>query len=426
MRRCVICDLDGTLTQSEEGIYNCVQYALEKMGREKPDAETLRRFIGPPLVYSFQTYMGMDRQHAEEATRLYRERYQVQGLFENRVYPGIRTLLRALKERGDWVGVATGKPQGPSERILEHFGLSRWVDRVVGPDHGAEAGKADLIRAALPEQWDTAYMVGDRKFDVEGGKAVGIGTIGAGYGYGSEEELRESGCDRYVGSVQELTEFLCGDGALPKGQFLSMEGLDGSGKSTQLRLLTDALERFGFEVVHSREPGGCPISEKIREIILDRANTGMTAETEAYLYAASRAQHVHDVIRPAIESGKLLLSDRFIDSSVAYQGGGRNLGVEEVMQINRYAVGDTFPDLTVFLDLPHETALSRRYGASEPDRLEIEGEPFHARVEAAYREMIRLHPDRFIAVDASRAPEVIGSEIAQKVISRLMQMEEKA
>ena len=203
-----------------------------------------------------------------------------------------------------------------------------------------------------------------------------------------------------------------------------MEGLDGSGKSTQLRLLTDALERFGFEVVHSREPGGCPISEKIREIILDRANEGMTAETEAYLYAASRAQHVHDVILPAIGAGKLLLSDRFIDSSIAYQGGGRMLGVEEVMDMNRYAINGLFPDLTVFLDLPHKTALSRRYGASEPDRIEIEGEPFHARVEAAYREMITRHPERFVAVDASRPADVIGDEVARNVISRLMQMEE--
>ena len=259
MRRCVIFDLDGTLTQSEEGIFRCAEYALEKMQWEKPDALTLRRFIGPPLVFSFQEYAGMTREQAERATELYRERYTTVGLFENRVYPGIRTLLRALKKRGDWVAVATGKPQGPSERILAYFGLDRWIDRVVGPDHGAEAGKAELIRAALPDSWDTAYMVGDRKFDIEGGKEAGLRTIGAGFGYGSEEELRGSGCDLYAASVQELTRILCGDQPLPKGQFLSMEGLDGSGKSTQLRLLTEALDRFGYEVVHSREPGGCPI-----------------------------------------------------------------------------------------------------------------------------------------------------------------------
>ena len=424
MRRCVIFDLDGTLTQSEEGIFNCVAYAVEKMQWKQPDAQTLRKFIGPPLQYSFHEYLGMTEEQAQKATTLYRERYTTVGLFENRVYPGIRTLLRALKQRGDWVAVATGKPQGPSERILAHFGLDRWIDRIVGPVNSADAGKAELIRAALPETWDTAYMVGDRKFDIEGGKAAGTQTIGAGYGYGSEEELRESGCDLYAGTVDELTQQLCGDQPLPRGQFLSMEGLDGSGKSTQLRLLTDALERYGFEVVHSREPGGCPISEKIREIILDRANEGMTAETEAYLYAASRAQHVHDVILPAIRSGKLLLSDRFIDSSIAYQGGGRKLGVEEVMDMNRYAINGLFPDLTVFLDLPHQTALSRRYGASEPDRIEIEGEPFHARVEAAYREMIGRHPERFVAVDASRPAEVIGDEVARNVISRLMKMEE--
>ena len=260
MRRCVIFDLDGTLTQSEEGIFNCVAYAVEKMQWEQPDAQSLRKFIGPPLQYSFHEYLGMTEEQAQKATTLYRERYTTVGLFENRVYPGIRTLLRALKQRGDWVAVATGKPQGPSERILAHFGLDRWIDRIVGPVNSADAGKAELIRAALPETWDTAYMVGDRKFDIEGGKAAGTQTIGAGYGYGSEEELRESGCDLYAGTVDELTQLLCGDQPLPRGQFLSMEGLDGSGKSTQLRLLTDALERYGFEVVHSREPGGCPIS----------------------------------------------------------------------------------------------------------------------------------------------------------------------
>ena len=161
-----------------------------------------------------------------------------------------------------------------------------------------------------------------------------------------------------------------------------------------------------------------------RDIILDRANEGMTAETEAYLYAASRAQHMHDVILPAVRQGKLLLSDRFIDSSIAYQGGGRELGVEKVLEINAYATRGLFPDLTVFLDLPHETALSRRYHTSEPDRMEIEEEPFHARVEAAYHAMMDRNPDRFVSVDASRDPIDIGKEIAIRVIAGLMQLEE--
>ena len=419
----MIFDLDGTLTQSEEGIFNCAEYAVRELGREAPPPEVLRRFIGPPLTYSFMHELGMDEATAKEATRLYKQRYETVGLFENRVYPGIRRLLEGLKRNGDWVAVATGKPQKTSERVLKHFGLDKWLDRVVGPDYSADAGKAGLIRAALPEDWDPndSYMVGDRRFDMEGGKAVGLKTIGVGFGYGSEEELRDSGADLYVPTVQELIRVLHAQAC--DGWFLSMEGLDGSGKSTQLTLLTKALEQFGYEVVHSREPGGCPISEKIREIILDRANEGMTAETEALLYAAARAQHVHDVIVPAIRAGKLLLSDRYIDSSVAYQGGGRSLGVNKVMEINQYAVNGIFPSVTVFLDLPHEKALARRYQASEPDRMEIEGDTFFGRVESAYREMLRRHTERFVTVDASGKPEEIGKETAEKVLSRLDAME---
>ncbi len=422
MRRAVIFDLDGTLTQSEEGIFNCVRYALDTLHQKELPEETLRRFVGPPLQYSFVHEAGMTEEMAAEAVRVYRSRYTEVGLFENRVYPGIRTLLAALKRRGDWVGVATGKPQGPSERILAHFGLAQWIDRIVGPADSADAGKAELIRAALPEAYDEAYMVGDRCFDMEGARKAGIRGIGAGYGYGSEEELRKSGAEYYAPTVQALTSYLCGKD-VGRGWFLSMEGLDGSGKSTQLSYLTQTLERYGYEVVHTREPGGCPISEKIREIILDRDNQGMTEETEALLYAASRAQHVHDVIRPVLETGKLLLSDRYIDSSVAYQGGGRELGVKTVMEINQYAIHGLYPDITVFLDLPHEVAIARRYHDSVPDRMEMESSAFHARVEAAYREMIRLHPERFVCVDASEPKETVGEKMAEHVLKKLFALE---
>ena len=192
--KCVIFDLDGTLTQSEEGIWNCVRYAAEKLGFPAPDAATLRRFIGPPLFYSFHTYMGMDEDTAQNAVTAYRERYTTVGLFENRVYPGIRRLLRTLKRQGCWLAVATGKPQEASERIIAHFGLDRFLDRVVGPDGATRnADKAELIRAALPEDYAEAWMVGDRRFDIEGGRSVGVKTIGVGFGYGSEEELRQAG-----------------------------------------------------------------------------------------------------------------------------------------------------------------------------------------------------------------------------------------
>jgi len=421
--RCVIFDLDGTLTQSEEGIFNCVRYAAEKLGFAVPDAETLHKFVGPPLAYSFQEYMGMDEATADLAVATYRERYTVVGLFENRVYPGIRRLLRTLKREGWYIGIATGKPQGPAERIIEHFGLSRYFDKIVGPTGRMGAEKDWLIRNALPEAYDEAWMVGDRKFDIEGGKAVGIRTMGVGYGYGDEEELRTAGCDVYAPTVQDVIDALCPGAEAPEGAFLSIEGLDGSGKTTQINLITDAMDRYGFEVVHSREPGGCKVSEAIRQVLLDVNNVGMDGITEAMLYAAARAQHVREVIRPVVAAGKVLLCDRFVDSSVAYQGGGRQLGVQRIMDINAPAVDGTLPMATIYLDIDHETSLKRRSAASVLDRIEMEADSFHARTEAAYRELIARDPQRFVVVDATQMPEEIGREVAEKVLARLMEAE---
>ena len=427
MRKCVIFDLDGTLTQSEEGIWNSVKYAAEKLGFPEPDAATLRKFIGPPLGYSFREYMGMDEAMADKAVETYRERYNVVGLFENRVFPGIRRLMRTLKQEGWYVGIATGKPQQTSERVVAPFGLDKFVDKLCGPTMGHKAEKVELISNALPEGWDAEtddiWMVGDRKFDVEGAIGVGVKSIGVGYGYGSEEELRQAGCTAYCATVQDVIDLLCPGATPPAGAFLSIEGLDGSGKGTQIRLLTDVIDRYGFELVLSREPGGCPISEKLREIILDKNNAEMDDVTEALLYAAARAQHVRQVIRPAVKAGKVMLSDRFVDSSVAYQGGGRQLGVQKILDINAPAVDGTLPMATIYLDVDHETSMKRRAAATELDRLELAGDSFHARTEAGYRELIRRDPERFIVVDATRTPEEIGKEVAEKVIARLMEAE---
>lgn len=427
MRKCVIFDLDGTLTRSEEGIWNCVKYAAEKLGFPEPDAPTLRKFIGPPLGYSFREYMGMDEEMADKAVATYRERYNAVGLFENRVFPGIRRLLRTLKQEGWYIGVATGKPQKASERIIEHFGLDKFIAKICGPVGDHRPDKIDLIKNALPEGWDASadeiWMVGDRKFDVEGAIGAGVKSIGVGYGYGSEEELRAAGCTAYCETVQDVIDLLCPGAAVPAGAFLSIEGLDGSGKGTQIRLLTDVIDRYGFELQLSREPGGCPISEKLRDIILDKNNAEMDDITEAFLYAASRAQHVRQVIRPAVAAGRVLLCDRFVDSSVAYQGGGRQLGVQRVLDINAPAVDGTMPMATIYLDVDHETSMKRRAAATELDRLELAGDSFHARTEAGYRELIGRNPARFIVVDATRTPEEIGKEIAEKVIGRLMEAE---
>ena len=139
----VLFDLDGTLTQSEEGIWNSVKHTAARMGYPEPDADMLRKFIGPPLIWSFRELMGMGPEEAEEAQRIYRERYNTIGLFENRVYPGVRCALRTMRRAGIHLGIVTGKPAGPTERILEHFGLRRWMECVVcATDGHAEKDQA--------------------------------------------------------------------------------------------------------------------------------------------------------------------------------------------------------------------------------------------------------------------------------------------
>ena len=418
----VLFDLDGTLTQSEEGIWNCAKHAAREMGFPEPDAATLRKFIGPPLIHSFRNLLGMTAEQAEEAQKIYRARYTTVGMYENRVYPGIRTVLRTLWKQGIRLGVVTGKPAYPTGTILEHFGLDKFLSRVVcTADTRAE--KEHLIREALPEDYGEAWMVGDRCFDMEGGVKAGIHTLGVTYGYGSEEELRETGAEKIAHTPRGILKILCPDAKPEHGAFLTVEGLDGSGKGTQIERLADALDRWGYEVVHTREPGGTPISEKIRDILLDRENTGMFDVTEALLYAASRAQHVREKILPAVAEGKVVLCDRYLDSSVAYQGGGRQLGIDEVLRINAPAVEGAMPDLTVFLDLDHEESLRRRCAASEPDRMEMEADSFHARVEDGYHELIKRDPDRFVVVDAGKTREEIAAEIREKVMCRLMESE---
>lgn len=418
----ILFDLDGTLTQSEEGIWNCAKHAAKEMGFPEPDAETLRKFIGPPLLYSFRTWMGMTEEQAEEAQRIYRARYTTVGMYENRVYPGVRTMLRTLRKQGAKLGVVTGKPAYPTGKILEHFGFDRFLSRVVcASDSRAE--KEHLIREALPEHYGEAWMVGDRCFDMEGGVKAGVHTLGVTYGYGSEQELAETGAEKIAHTPTGILDILCPEAKRERGAFLSVEGLDGSGKGTQIERLSDALDRWGFEVVHTREPGGTPIGEKIREILLDRENAAMTDVTEALLYAASRAQHVREKILPAVAEGKVVLCDRFLDSSVAYQGGGRQLGIDEVLRINAPAVEGAMPDLTVYLDLDHKESLRRRCAASEPDRLEMEADSFHARVEDGYHQLIARDPDRFVVVDAAKARDEIAAEIQDKVLSRLMENE---
>ena len=416
----VVFDLDGTLFDAEEGIVSSVRKAMKEMGLEIPQGAQLRQVVGPPLRYSFHDLLNVPSERLDEAADRYAHIFRSEGMYRYSVYPGIRTMLRVLKENGIYVALASSKPRDLCEHILRHYGLRHFFDRVIGEtDSHAKLGKPEMIRRALPEHYERAAMVGDRLYDMEGAKAAGVDGVGAVYGCGSVEELRRAGATLLVSDADELRELLCPGAAVPRGFFLSMEGPDGCGKTTQANLLEQSLRQLGFDLVRTREPGGCPISEKIRQIILDTENAEMCANCEALLYAASRAQHVHQVIRPAVEAGKVVLSDRFVDSSVAYQGGGRAMGVDMIRQINEPAVDGMLPDATVYLAIDHTTAMNRRLSASRPDRLEMESGAFHGRVQAAYEELIDRDRQRFIVVSGDQPVEEIARQVLRQVLKRL-------
>ena len=204
-----------------------------------------------------------------------------------------------------------------------------------------------------------------------------------------------------------------------KGLFISIEGPDGSGKSTQISLLRKYFEERGTDVVLTREPGGTPISEKIREIILDKNNKEMDAMTEALLYASSRAQHVAEVIKPALEAGKIVICDRFIDSSIAYQGYGRGLG-DCVRVINEYAVRGCMPDVTFLLEMDPKIG-KERISADNQDRLEQEKLEFHKKVFDGYMEIEKKF-DRIIGIDAARSIEEISADIIKHIEMTMAQL----
>jgi len=189
--------------------------------------------------------------------------------------------------------------------------------------------------------------------------------------------------------------------------FVTFEGLDGSGKSTQAELLRDRLEADGEVVVTTREPGGTELGERIRELVLHGGH--VTPWAEALLYAASRAQHVDEVIRPALERGASVVCDRYVDSSVAYQGVARGLGLERVLDLNLAAVGGLMPDRT-FLLLLDPAEVSSRVGG-EHDRLEREDEGFHRRADAGYRELAERFPKRIVVLDGARSAEALAEEV---------------
>ena len=200
---------------------------------------------------------------------------------------------------------------------------------------------------------------------------------------------------------------------MKKGYFITFEGPDGCGKSTQIKKLAAYCESLGYTVKLTREPGGPAISEKIRQILLDPENKEMCGTAEALLYAASRAQHVEQVIRPAVEAGQVVLCDRFMDSSIAYQAYGRGLG-DDVRIINEFAVQGMQPDLTFFLDIEPQKGLMRAASHSKPDRLEQEKLEFHQKVYEGYMALKEIYRSRYVCIDAEQSIE----EIAQIISAR--------
>ncbi|MBQ9425909.1 MAG: dTMP kinase [Erysipelotrichaceae bacterium] len=201
-----------------------------------------------------------------------------------------------------------------------------------------------------------------------------------------------------------------------KGYFITFEGPDGSGKTTVATEVCKRLSSLGYEVVHTREPGGIAISEDIRNIILDPKNTMMDSKTEALLYAASRRQHLVEKVFPAVKEGKIVICERFLDSSLAYQGYGRQLGFDEVLSINLFAIDNTFPDMTIYLDVDEEVGLSRLSDREFKDRLDQESVDFHHRVSEGYREVLRRFRDRISVIDASKSKEEVIEASMNKIL----------
>lgn len=198
---------------------------------------------------------------------------------------------------------------------------------------------------------------------------------------------------------------------MSRGLFITFEGVEGSGKSTQLARLRTHLESRGLEVIATREPGGTPIAEDIRAILLDPAHAGMATMTELLLYAAARAQHLHELVRPALDAGKMVLCDRFADSTRAYQGGGRGVDADVLAALHRLATGGLQPDCTLLIDVPAEEGLARARTRGRTDRLEREAVAFHQRVRAAYLELAQADPARIRVIDGTQDIDTVSDAV---------------
>ena len=198
---------------------------------------------------------------------------------------------------------------------------------------------------------------------------------------------------------------------MAKGLLITIEGIDGSGKSTQINFIKNYLEQIGCNVLVTREPGGTEISEKIRSIILDPANKNMGPITELLLYASARAQLVFEVIKPALYAGNIVVCDRFIDSTIAYQGYGRGINIDSIICVNNLALQGVQPDLTILLDISPENAIKRRLPPLSFDRIEQEDNEFYRKVSEGYRSLAKKYPGRIKSIDADRCREDVFNDI---------------
>ncbi|MCM3671607.1 dTMP kinase [Mesobacillus maritimus] len=204
---------------------------------------------------------------------------------------------------------------------------------------------------------------------------------------------------------------------MKQGVFISIEGPEGAGKTTIINMLTEQLELEGQQVISTREPGGIDIAEQIREVILNKSNTAMDSRTEALLYAAARRQHLVEKVRPALAEGKMVLCDRFIDSSLAYQGYARGLGIDEVFSINKFAIENMMPSITLYFDLDPRIGLERinKNKGREINRLDLENVEFHEKVREGYLQLVERFPERMVKIDASKPVEEVFKEAKKQI-----------
>ena len=205
------------------------------------------------------------------------------------------------------------------------------------------------------------------------------------------------------------------------GLFITLEGGEGAGKTTIANAVIEKLSTLGIETVYPREPGGIKIAEKIREVILDRDHTEMDCRTEALLYAAARRQHLVEKVKPAMDEGRIVLCDRFVDSSIVYQGYARGIGMDEVREINQFAIEGFMPDLTIFFDIKPEIGLARiaANDSREVNRLDLEGLAFHELVYEGYKKQAKMNPERIVSVDATKSVETLTDEVCALILSKL-------